>query len=115
MKKKLVSYMLLSVLLLQLTAGCASSPRGQYGQLQDVYLAAAVTLVDARKDGYIDEATFNNVIEPLISDGDRLLDQLDIATSAGEDVTETAAYGVLKVVVARLLEYVVQVRERRGQ
>lgn len=77
--------MALIVVFVIYVAGCANTPREQYGQVQDAYIAGVTILLDARTQGEISEEDWQEDILPWINLGDKALDHYDAATQAGVD------------------------------
>ena len=94
---------LLAVLLI---AGCASTPREQYAQVNDTFIAAVGTLTDARSQGVFDDETWSDDIVPLIKLGDTLLDEYDAATEA--DMPTESVTQRLQTVLQRLQPHITQ-------
>lgn len=72
----------LLLVVVMLVGGCASTPREQYANVNDSFIAAVSTLTDAKTAGVFSDEEWNEDIVPLIRLGDTLLDEYDAATDA---------------------------------
>ena len=103
--KRSFTPLLILTLIFGLFAGCATTPREQYGQAQDSFIAA-VTIVKAAHDaGDIDEETWEFVIKPAIRLGDQALDAYNAATAAGE--TGQDSFNIFRLALRELRPFVV--------
>ncbi|TPV94847.1 MAG: hypothetical protein B7733_12995 [Myxococcales bacterium FL481] len=72
-------------------AGCAlfdrdATPQAQYASLQDAFIAAQTAALIAHRTGQIDPADWEVTWKPLLDAGDRILDDMEAALAAGEDI-----------------------------
>lgn len=92
-----------------LMAGCASSPRQQFAQVNDAYIATVQVLLEARAADVFTEEEWETEVLPLLRLGDNLLDQYDAATLAG--VEAGPLLNQVIVVLDKLRPYLVRARE----
>lgn len=89
--------------------GCATTPRGRYAEMQDLYISAVTVLIEARDQGTISPAVWQNEVLPLINLGDKLLDEYAVLTQTGQPTDNVAAR--LRDVLIRLQPFIVKVRQ----
>lgn len=95
-----------------LLAGCASTPRERYSDVNDTFIAAVTTLNDAKRSGVFSDEEWNDDIVPLIRAGNELLREYDAATEAGAETDSVAQR--LSRVLARLQPYIVEATQEGG-
>lgn len=103
--KRFIAPMLTLTLLLTMLVGCATTPREQYGQIQDGFISALVIIQAARNAGDIDDETWELVIKPAVNLGDQALDAYNVATATGETGEDSLI--VLQHVLRELRPFVV--------
>lgn len=102
MTRKFLPLLLIAALFM----GCASTPREQYSDLNDAYIASVQTLIEAKQADVFTDEEWQDAILPAIVAGDALLDEYDMTT--GADQPDASVVRRLRRVLERLEPFVVR-------
>ncbi len=87
-------------------SGCAAfgqrvedSPRGNYFETQEIYIAAVSIAMQQKRTGKISQSVWDEKINPAIQAGNRLLDEMETAAANGEFDKLNAARSLLMSIV----------------
>jgi hypothetical protein len=92
------------ILMLAVMPSCAlfdstASPSERYVDLQEAFIVGVVTATDAKREGLISQDDYDEIVLPLIIEGDRLLDDMKAAIEAGQyDQFRVLSRAALRVV-----------------
>ncbi len=75
--------MLMALAFVSVTSGCAlfdrdASPRDKYIETQEAFTLVVGSVLDAKRAGLIEQEHYDDVVLPLIVEGSRLLDSMEI-------------------------------------
>lgn len=100
--------MVLAILL----SGCSlfnseAAPRDKYIDTQEAFILVLGSVVDAKRSGLIEQGHYDEVVVPLIVEGNKLLDDMGSMVRAG-------AYDQVELLRQSLLSIVARLQLERG-
>jgi hypothetical protein len=94
--------LLLCLLTATCLSGCAllDSPEQKYLEVQGAYIAATTVLLELKQQELIEQDRWDEYVQPLIEEGDSLLDDMKVQLDAGNlDRLELLRRSLLRLVV----------------
>lgn len=114
LKMKIMKMSLLMVLMFTMitaaTSGCAilnrdASPREKYVVAQESFMLVVGSVLDAKRGGLIEQDKYNIVVLPLITEGSRLLDSMEIMFKQNRfDEVELLRQALISIVIKLQME-----------